>query len=177
MRARTILLLGLLFFPLAAAQHDPEDYLLEKEDSLYRELDGFDVRVNMLLHALERRITVLECRQLDPGGASLAKLAQKDELLAALDEYTDDRLLRDYAKGFRSLMLKVDGVYAYDRSPALLELLRSIRKKGEKFQGTLERLEPALRREQKNLPWLNQSLELTRKAVAGAGKGLKAAGF
>jgi len=167
------LLLMLPIYHWTCLAHDPEDFLLEKEDSRLRSAENIKEKVDALTIALDRRLSVLEYRRLKTDHYQWEKKCKRDQLLYQIEPYTDDRLLQDYVKCLLSLLRKVEGAFSTSRPQSLKNALRNLKKKSENHLKILEQLEPVYSSDKQNAPLLKKAVLLTRKSVSGAEKGLK----
>lgn len=175
------LIVGLLLFcswtggragtPACQNFHDPDDYMLEKEDQIYRDAEDFTGKANVILGLLERRLLVLSSRHLQLNPKTMSK-KMREELIKPLLDYTDDRLLRDYNQALRKLLGDIDSRFRHSRGRIMYETLSQLKKKTGGFAGLLGQLEPVLSKSEDCRLQLSEAITLTQKANAGAIKGL-----
>lgn len=167
------ILVGLMIFSRATG---PDDYLLAKEDRQLRVCENIEERVALMIKVLRRRMLVLEARHLKSGADELEKLRKKNEMLAVVADYTDDRLLSDYTSGLRSILLKIEGQFGSANYKIMGPALRELKKAGGQFMKILQALEPKIGGRADITPLLQRAIALTDKAVTGAERGLKVMG-
>jgi|GEM_PF-1181992 len=164
---------------LAGAGVRGEDCFLEREDAFYREAEGLEAKAKVLQKLMVRRLSSLECRFVASRKEECARLLSKDSLVAELESRSDQRLLEDYHGALRTLLLTLEDAYAHHLGRTTEIVLYDLEKQGKRHLASLESLQPLvtgqpeLMAAQPDLArWLERCLELTRKAVGGARKGL-----
>jgi len=171
-RRRLCLVLCLVTGALAAAQ-GREDYLLEHEDTVFREAEGLEARANVLFRVMERRLTVLEYHHRDSVKAKWAEYLKRDKWLGDLAEDSDARMLQDYNKVLRQLLYMIDDGFAWNKGPTMHSTLSKLKKRGEAYLAQMDLLLNIWVPDAETRAALDQAQDLTRKAMEGAAKGIE----
>ena len=171
---------GILLALLTAGGLRGEDCFLDREDALYRDAEGLEAKAKVLHKLMSRRLISLECRYLERKKPECPGLLVHDSLLAELEGRSDQRLLEDYHGALRTLLITLEDAYARHLGRTTMIVLHDLEKQAQHRLKSLEALEPLLAgspelsaAQPELARWLEKSLELTRKAVAGARKGLE----
>ena len=173
MRRRLCFVLWLAAGALALAQGRGDDYLLEHEDTVFRETEGLEARANVLFRVMERRLTVLEYHHREAVKAKWGEYLKKDKWLGDLAEDSDVRMLQDYIKVLRQLLYMIDDGFAWNKGPTMYSTLSKLKKKGEAYLAQIDLLLNVWQPDPASRDALDQAQDMTRKAVAGAVKGLE----
>jgi hypothetical protein len=170
-RRRLVLVLLLAVGALAAAQ-GREDYLLEHEDTVFREAEGLEARANVLFRVMERRLTVLEYHHRESVRAKWGEYLKKDKWLGDLAEDSDARMLQDYNKVLRQLLYMIDDGFAWNKGPTMSATLSKLKKRGEAYLAQMDSLLTIWKPDADARAAIDQAQDVTRKAMDGAAKGL-----
>ena len=166
-------LILLLAFGAPAAAGGREDYLLEHEDTVFREAEGLEARANVLFRVMDRRLTVLEYHHRDSVKAQWGEYLKKDKWLGDLAEDSDARMVEDYCKVIRQMLFMIDDGFAWNKGPTMYSTLAKLKKKGGAYLAQLDSLLNVWKPDPEARAALDQAQDLTRKAMDGAAKGME----
>ena len=172
MRRRLCLVLFLAIGAFAAAQ-GREDYLLEHEDTVFREAEGLEARANVLFRVMERRLTVLEYHHRESVRAKWGEYLKKDKWLGDLAEDSDARMLQDYNKVVRQLLYMIDDGFAWNKGPTMYSALTKLKKRGGAYLAQMDSLLTIWKPDAEARAAIDQAQDLTRKAMDGAARGME----
>lgn len=158
---------------LAGWGRSADDYLLPKEDTLLRDAEGFELRSYYRLRVVSRRIDALECRHRPDQAFDCGKRRDRDPLMSALDERSDERLLRDYREALRVMLLNIEDVFASHRGRVVEKVLLDLKKQADHDIEVLDAIEAGLKEPAELRTAWEQARSLALKAAAGARKGLE----
>jgi hypothetical protein len=99
---------------LAPARAQKRDHLTEEEADQVREMQVIDKRIEVFIHAADRRLLVLA----NPNAKQTKK---EEERWGPLPKGTHLELLRDYKRILEEAMEKLDDAYERDRKNPLLQ--------------------------------------------------------
>ena len=153
-----------------------QDSMLLHEDTVYREAEGIEAKAGALFRVLERRLTVLDYHHRESVKAEWPDLLKRDKWLGDLVEDTDARLLDDYNRTLKQLLYLIDDGFAWNRGPTMHSTLKKLQKRGDSYLTRMTALQSVWKPDAEAEAGLAQAMELTRKAVAGAKKGLEKIG-
>ena len=173
MRRRLCLALCLAAGTLVAAQGRGDDYLLEHEDTVFREAEGLEARANVLFRVMERRLTVLEYHHRDTVKAKWGEYLNKDKWLGDLADDSDARMLQDYNKVLRQLLYMIDDGFSWNQGPTMYATLSMLKKKGTAYLAQLDSLLNIWKPDAEARDAADQAQDMTRKAMDGAAKGME----
>jgi hypothetical protein len=150
-----------------------QDYMLTHEDTVYREAEGIEAKTGALFRVLERRLTVLDYHHRDNVKAEWPDLLKRDKWLGELADDPDARLLEDYNRVLKQMLYLIDDGFAWNRGPTMQATLKKLKKRGEAYLTQMAALQSVWKPDPEAEAGLTRAMELTRKAIEGAQKGLE----